>query len=342
MTAEAATRIVDFGVALDFGGLDVGGEGQSFESRLGDLRYLAQVAEDAGFGSVWIGENYLSKPGSWHPSSSLALIAALSTATGLRLGSGVALLPAWTPLRLAYDSAMVDQITGGRLSLGVGLGGKHIRGKFGVEPNSVATWMDEMLLALRAMWRGDDHFVGNEVEAVGPIWPTPFQPGGPPLLVGGRVAASATRAARLGDGYYGATPYSLTADFVPIAEQYRRDGGDGEFIANRLCVVSSQREVALVESERGVRGVLNRYAAIGEVKHLDGSRCRPEDLDLRETHREIALIGTPDQINADVEAYVEQAGVTGLQLRVFSAGTSVAVAESTIRLVGAEVIPNWT
>jgi len=109
---------------IDFGlWLDAGLPSQTLASRLEELAPLLAAAEEAGFDSVWVGEAWPRGPRQWHQQApSLPLLAALVSLTRLRLGTGVLLLPAWAPLNLAYQAAALDQLSRGRLTLGVGSG----------------------------------------------------------------------------------------------------------------------------------------------------------------------------------------------------------------------------
>jgi hypothetical protein len=71
---------------------------------------LLARAADLGFQSVWAGETYPTGPSGSHLPSPLLALAALAPRTTLRLGTGVTLVPAWHPLRLAYDGAVLDQL----------------------------------------------------------------------------------------------------------------------------------------------------------------------------------------------------------------------------------------
>ena len=100
---------VKFGLALDFWNTS-----KPLDSLLEDYVGLLTLAEQYGFDSVWAGENRPRSAESGHVPSPLLVLSALARSTRLRLGTGVTLLPVWHPLRLAYDAAMLDQISAGR------------------------------------------------------------------------------------------------------------------------------------------------------------------------------------------------------------------------------------
>ena len=97
------------------------------------------------------GESYPSGADSFHLASPLLALAVLARQTSLVIGTGVTLLPAWDVLRLAYDAANLDQLSEGRLVLGIGLGTPALWRRFGKASDDVAQRTDEALLALKAL-----------------------------------------------------------------------------------------------------------------------------------------------------------------------------------------------
>src|SRR6476659_1217323 len=111
-SAEAGVRLR---LALDLG------SSQAIGEQLAHADEVIGGAEDAGFESVWLGESYHLGPAPFHLPSPLITLTHLATRTTLGLGTGVLLLRAYDPRKLAYEAALVDQLTDGRLTLGIGL-----------------------------------------------------------------------------------------------------------------------------------------------------------------------------------------------------------------------------
>ena len=155
---------LEFGLFLEFTTSD--------DERLDEQvdRYLPIIglAESLGFRSVWVGESYPPARGAiQHISSPFLVLSHLAHQTSMTLGTAVSLAPVWDPLRLAYDTSVLDQLCGGRLILGVGLGNPGIWKRFGVDRDSVGQRTDETLLALRALWAGEDGYEGDLVKVIG-------------------------------------------------------------------------------------------------------------------------------------------------------------------------------
>src|SRR5262245_9765897 len=94
-----------FGLALDFRSAV-----RTLDQQLAQYVELCRVAERYRFASVTAGEAYPVGPGMGHLPSPFLALAALAPQMGLRIGTGVTLLPGWNPLKLAYDGAVLDQI----------------------------------------------------------------------------------------------------------------------------------------------------------------------------------------------------------------------------------------
>ena len=127
-----------------------------------------EAAEQLGFDSVWFGETHRNKPGHGHcPAPLIAAAAAAARTERLQIGTAVLLPTAYTPLQVAEQAAMVDQLSRGRLILGVAPGLEVWR-DFGFEnyafgPKQLQPLMDESLTVLRALDTGSGHLRGRSL-----------------------------------------------------------------------------------------------------------------------------------------------------------------------------------
>lgn len=332
---------MQFGLALDLGAHD-----EDLATRLAATRALMATAEPYGFGSVWLGETYPTGEGYFHISSPLVAIAALAAGSTMTLGTGVTLLSAWDPLRLAYDLAVLDNLTGGgRLVLGAAVGGPHVWARFGMPREGLAERMDDTVRALRALWGGADGYAGPAIQIAGGVRPLPVTPGGPPIWWGGSAGRAVRRAADLADGWYAATNYRL-ADVARVAGAYRERvarAGDGQVATvavNRMAAIHDSRDAALAAYGPAFTDLANIYARLGALSGDDGAPLGPSGGILGEVADEVMLIGSADEVNAQVEQY-DRAGVTHLQIRLRPAGVSLEAATEMVTRFGEDVIPNW-
>jgi alkanesulfonate monooxygenase SsuD/methylene tetrahydromethanopterin reductase-like flavin-dependent oxidoreductase (luciferase family) len=116
----------------------------------------------------------------------------------------VVLAPLHDPIRLAEDAAVVDQLSGGRLVLGLGAGWREEEFRmFDVPLAERATRIEETVEILRLAWTGERFSFDGRAHRYDRIRVTPpaRRDGGPPILLGGYAGAAVRRAARIGDGY---------------------------------------------------------------------------------------------------------------------------------------------
>jgi alkanesulfonate monooxygenase SsuD/methylene tetrahydromethanopterin reductase-like flavin-dependent oxidoreductase (luciferase family) len=160
---------------------------------------LAVAAEEAGFDSFWVTEHH-GLPDGYLPSP-LTLLAALAPATTrIELGTGVLLAPLHHPLRIAEDAAVVDQLSGGRLILGLGIGyAAHEYRSFGVDPATRGSRLAALVGALRGAWTGEP-FSCAELD-LDDVCVTPVPARAIPIWLGGYAAAAVRRAGRIADGH---------------------------------------------------------------------------------------------------------------------------------------------
>jgi len=329
-----------FGLVLDFAT-----PVRSLAEQLERYRPVLAAAEKYGFSSLTMGEGHSSRPEWGHTPSPFLVLAALAPLTSLRVGTGVTLLQGWSALRLAYDGAVLDQLTGGRLILGVGLGSRGLGRHFGLETGPAGRYADEVLAAVRALWAGEDGFEGKRVSVAHGIGLRPIQPGGPPIWVGGSVPQSVERAARWGNGYIGSTSQPFD-QLAALAEAYRaalaRSGqapSAGVVATNRLTLVADTEERARELAERHVGEVLRFYARRGTPVPADPKAALAETAALfAEQDESRCLVGTPEEVIRRARRY-EEAGITHILARVAPHDLPPDDVVHTVELLGRSVLP---
>ncbi len=257
----------------------------------GRYRAVAELAEELCYDSIWAGEHLSFLNPILDLGVALATFAAVTRR--IALGAGVVLLPLRHPSMVAKQAASLDYVSGGRLLLGLGVGGEGA-GDFvaaGVPVEERGARADEGIEALRVLLRDRPaSFAGrfyrfSDVS----IEPPPEQPGGPPLLVGGRSDAAIRRAARHGDGWlpYMVSPGRYARGLAALDEEAR--------IAGR---VPAQRFHGLVlfahVDEDGER------ARAEAITHLSERYGMPFE---RHQVEQLCVVGTPEECLARVDEY---------------------------------------
>lgn len=186
-----------------------------------DLGRFLPRAEALGFDSLWVQEQIVSDSPILEPVALLTYAAALTTK--MRLGSAVLLTVIRNPVQLAKELATLDQLSGGRLIAGVGVGGAYLPERvFGVPTEHRGRRFVESIEVLKALWTQPRASMAGQYwnfENV-PMEPKPLQRPHPPIWLAARDAMGIRRAVRHGDGWMGAGS-SAASDFVQQAAQMR-------------------------------------------------------------------------------------------------------------------------
>jgi probable F420-dependent oxidoreductase len=183
---------------------------------------ICRRAEAAGFESVWGGEHVVlpdsihskypytedgkipAEPDTPIPDPLIWLAFAAAAAPTLRLGTCILIVPQRNPLVLAKELATLDQISGGRVELGLGVG--WLEEEFdalGVPWARRGARNDEYVAAMRALWAGPHAEFHGEFVDFEPATCSPRPVNGNiPVLVGGDTDAAIRRAVRIADGYF--------------------------------------------------------------------------------------------------------------------------------------------
>jgi alkanesulfonate monooxygenase SsuD/methylene tetrahydromethanopterin reductase-like flavin-dependent oxidoreductase (luciferase family) len=164
---------------------------------------LAERAADLGFHSIWAGDSLLARP----RHDPLTLLAAVGgRVPSVELGTAVLLPALRNPVLLAQQVATLDQISEGRLILGVGIASDlpNIRAEFvaaGVPFEKRVGRLLEAVRLCRELWTGAPVSWDGRWRVEGALGVTPHRPGGPPLWIAGALPASLERAGRHFDGW---------------------------------------------------------------------------------------------------------------------------------------------
>jgi probable F420-dependent oxidoreductase len=161
---------------------------------------LCELAEHLGFDTVSIGHHHFGPSQISDPFSLLAAIA-VRTST-IRVGTAIYLLAPHHPVEVAERLATIDQLSNGRVSLGVGLGWNPVEyAAFGARLADRGARLDEALTLLRMLWTTEQAEANGRFWSFPPItvYPRPIQRPHPPLYVAGTARRAIERAARLGD-----------------------------------------------------------------------------------------------------------------------------------------------
>ncbi len=320
---------------------------------------LARIAEAAGFDTATIGHHHFMPGNLADPLTFLAAVAARTTT--LRVGTGIFQLPIHNPVRVAEQVATIDELSGGRVSLGVGMGWWPL--EYDVQGSNFrqrGARMEEALQILKLVWTEE------QTSFDGRFWsfpeltvhPRPVQSPHPPLWVAGVAPAAVDRAARLGDAWIWGPVQSLKAG-LDCLDVYRPTcaalGKPGDWILRRYAWVGADDDQVRTEVlPRYVDGLMTHWR---ESVEEDEERQLFARIDAGDpvTPEEIAadrlLWGSPERVIGQIRGYEQRTGCTHVHA-AFGAGLPADTGQASlggfddiaaqIELFGAEVIPAFT
>jgi probable F420-dependent oxidoreductase len=281
------------------------------------FRGFLRRAEELGFESGWTQEQVLGSASQLSALETMTYAAACTQR--LRVGCAVFVTTLHSPVHLAKSLATLDQLSGGRLEIGVGSGGRRAFAAYRVDPERYIAQFTEGLALMKALWTDDPvTFMGEfwQVENAG-MQPKPFQKPYPPIWMGGGAEAALRRAVRLGTGFFGAgsAPTARFAEQVRTVRQLLAEKG-----RDATAFPIAKRIYTLVDDDAGrARRVMNDALA-----SIYGGRV--------EAIESAAVAGTP----ADCVRGVQDVLDAGAELVLF---TPVADPAEQMERLAAEVIP---
>ncbi|CAB4871850.1 unannotated protein [freshwater metagenome] len=342
--APSASRYLKIGVGLYTGqGSVASGDGYR------EATVLARAAEDAGFDSFWVSEHH-----GWDDAylpSPLVLLAALGAVTErIELGAGLVLAPLYHPVRLAADIAVLDQLTNGRLILGLGLGyiDKEYAA-FGVDRSSRAARLDDVIGVLRLAGTGEPFSYAGRSIVLDDVRVTPSvcRDGGVPIWVGAYSDAAVRRAGTAADGHLigRGSPHIIDSANQILAGVRRPDDPSFTRAVNVTLVLDDEGGAAgsaraafaaqQLMYERVQHGA-NVYSSL--IPDPAGGEVLAEG----SIDSYIQVAGSAGEVVAGLEQVIERLSGWShvhLVLRVLFPGEAIEVQVERLRMIGNSVLP---
>jgi probable F420-dependent oxidoreductase len=293
----------------------------SFGFTTGAGREEVEMLEDLPIQSLWVGGHISTPIGAPEAMVKLAQLAAVSRR--VRVGTSILLLPLYPPAIVAKQVGDIDQSSGGRVTLGVGVGGEYPE-EFrlcGVPITERGKRTDEAIGLIRRLWTAET------ISHPGPFYPMedvrilpgPLQKPGPPIVVAGRKEPAMRRAALLGDGWmpYLYSPRAFAASVQRIGEiagEAGRDLSGFEWMQFLFTTVRDDADQAKAEAAGFLGGTY--------------------DQDFRPLVDRVAAAGNAEQVAARIQEYVD----AGARHIIFTPATRDD-REAMVRRIVSDVIP---
>jgi alkanesulfonate monooxygenase SsuD/methylene tetrahydromethanopterin reductase-like flavin-dependent oxidoreductase (luciferase family) len=306
-------------------------------------RLYAEILEQVswldriGLDLVWFTEHHFIDDGylpSWIP-----MAGAMAARTRrVRFSSDICLLPFSHPIRLAEDLAVLDNVSGGRIEIGVGMGyAPHEFRGFGIPLSQRVSRTEEALEVLRRCFSGERfsfHGKRYEFEDV-VIRPGYVQPGGPPLWAAAMSNAGAERAARFDCHLLPQGPRDQVLDpWRRALETSGRDPGEYRVGIIRSCFVTDdpERDWPAVRAAERYRGQLYSrfFAESGQARswYRDESRI-PQTW----------VVGDAEHCVAELSAFIAEHGITDLVTWAVPPGLRPERMNSSLERFARDVVP---
>jgi alkanesulfonate monooxygenase SsuD/methylene tetrahydromethanopterin reductase-like flavin-dependent oxidoreductase (luciferase family) len=326
---------------------------EPYDGLLDDLIELVVLAERGGFDAFWVGEHYgMDFTAAPNPLVLLSYLAARTTK--IRLVTGNVIAPFWHPIRLASEAALVDQLSGGRLELGVARGAYQFefdRLVPGVGARDGGAYMRELVPLLQQLWKGDVESDGLWTFPPTTSVPKPATLAGPPIWIAAREATSHEFAVSNGCNVC-CTPLSKDdSDVEDLVKKF-----EGAVAAHPLvprprlmmlrhaCVVESEEEVdAAAEAVQGWYAQFERWVrndetvSNGQAPPVPTAELTSKPIYELDAIRASALVGTPETIRGRLRHY-QDLGIDEVGFWTDFPGGNVLKRRS-IELLAAEVLP---
>jgi alkanesulfonate monooxygenase SsuD/methylene tetrahydromethanopterin reductase-like flavin-dependent oxidoreductase (luciferase family) len=320
------------------------------------------LAEELGYDDYWIAEHHYSDYGVV-PSPAMLLAAAATRTSRIGLGSGVSILPFHDPMRVAEEYAMVDLLSNGRLTFGVGRGFLiHEFEGFGIRDDvDSRERFDEALEVILTAWKGErfsfhgKHFHVDDLK----LNVLPVQQPRPPVYMAALSPSSYEKAANAGIPVAGVIATLKTLDRVQervatFKKLYAEAGHDADTVDVPMTWYAFAVPDRARVHEDGGRHLIDYFRSIGKVfdpTKVSDPQVRKvyEELhewnhtvtwDHIENNTDVALIGDPKQLIGQIER-ARDAGVNKVQLFMNFGNRPHEEVAASMRLFAEEVIPHF-
>jgi alkanesulfonate monooxygenase SsuD/methylene tetrahydromethanopterin reductase-like flavin-dependent oxidoreductase (luciferase family) len=308
----------------------------------GDTVAEVVLAEQLGFDSVWLEEHH-GNAGHYWPSPMMVLSAIAARTTTIRLGTDVIVSSFYEPVRLAEDAAVLQAISDGRFTLGIGIGYRPSEFELYATPvEGRGRRFEELVEILRALWRGERVDRDGRLAVHGSIEPLPDPI--PPIWIGGWGPRTIERAARLGDAWVPG-PTAELARLEMLRTDYDRaltaagrplDGIPRPLTRDVVIAATDAEAWRLAEAH-----LLGAYRdEYGTWRHpIIGTGDAAASSSLQELAHDRFIIGGPGSCIEQIQRFRSRLGIDELIVRLSFPGMPSARIQDGLRLLAVHVLP---
>ena len=297
-----------------------------------------RLVDQWGLDLVWFTEHHFLEDG--HLPNFVPVAGGVAAITNnVRISTDILLAPFAHPIRLAEDLAILDNLSGGRMELGLGMGyAAHEFAGFGIPQRNRVSMTEELVEILQLAWRGETFsYAGKRYNFTDiAVTPIPIQPGGPPLWIAGMSENAALRAARYNTHLLPQGPRDVVLDpWRQAVVAAGRDPEDHRVGLIRSVFVTDDKErdwAKLKEAERYRMSVYARF-----------SESTPDNLpalqDPRSSIPQGWIVGDEDHCVEQLVTYLTEFGITDMVTWGAAPGMAPSLMNESLERFAKNVVP---
>ncbi|MGE0308197.1 MAG: LLM class flavin-dependent oxidoreductase [Acidimicrobiia bacterium] len=303
---------------------------------------IAVLAERCGFDGVWVTEHHFVDDG-YLPSPLLMLAAIAERTESVRIGTQVLLAPLYSAIKLAEDAAVLDQLSGGRLVLGLGLGYQDREyAAFGTSRGRRVRQLERCVSAMRAMSAELPIDIGPDYDPGVQIRPLPYTLDGPRVWIGAMSEPGVRRAARIADGFV--APMMSISAFRRRLDWLRDEGVRRQFDLGIYVHAFVAERGAWRLASAGISYVEGQYGRWQQA-HSDFANLHTVDRTDMSQPPSHVIVGTPEEVAerlapwCDALAELDGDGERNVIVRLTYPGVDPGAARDSVELFATRVKP---
>lgn len=303
-------------------------------------RAVARAASTRGFEWISASQHLVSHPTRWP--QPIPILAHLVSESGhMRLMTQMLLLPLHNPVTVAEEVATLDQISGGRVTLGVAIGYRDVEMEaMGITRKDRTGRMEEALSLMKRLWTGEEVTHGGRYFRLtkGRMGFGPVQRPHPPIIMAAQSPGAAARAGRLADGIFFGPQISWSdmKQLIAVYREARREAGkqgDGVIGSSRSVMLSRDRETAISEGRAYLERTFAMYSGWSmQERSMVQLQLSTENVD------EWAILGAPADCVAAIQRVEREVGLTHISLSCYNLPPDPAARVEYVMRLGEEVV----
>lgn len=348
---------MEFGIYHEFPSLS----GQTDTVAFDHAFDLVDASDEWGLDIMWLAELHFDPERSVLSAPLCVASAAVARTKRIRIGIGVQVLPLGNPLRIAEETATVDQISHGRLILGVGRSGvARTYEAYNVPYAESRGRFAETLDIIQKAWAtptlsyDGKYFQFSDIT----VTPRPFRPEGPPIYIAASSADTYATIGRRGKPILMGVKFEDARELAPHIQAYRDawtaagHPGRGHVTMRTPGFVASSEPAARAQSEESLLHYYRAQAALqtdsARRPGVDGAErklaaaAQLNAMTFEQAQRGSILIGTPDHVAGKLRALQQDIGLDAVMIEMNTGGLIPHGQEKeALRLLCQEVMPQF-